>query len=341
MNKVGKQTYIIAEIGVNHNGCLETAIKMIDAAKECGAAAVKFQTFTAEALVGQNVPKVNYQLSTTDKHETHFQMIKKLEFSRENHVKAFDHCKKSGIDFISTPYDIESAEFLFSIGVNIFKIASADIVDLFLNKHLNTFKRTVILSTGMSTLGEIEKAIACYDSMTNLHLLQCTSNYPCSDASINLNALNTLKSAFNLPVGFSDHSIGSLAACLSIALGATIVEKHFTLDKSLPGPDQKASSTPEEFKGLVDHIRRTESILGSAIKMVQDEEIQMRQVSRKSLTLSREVKVGEKVTADCLILKRPGTGMSADMLDVILGQQFKEDLPKGKMISCRDIEFVK
>ena len=340
MPEILKPTYIIAEIGVNHNGRIDTAIQLIDEAKKAGANGVKFQTFTAESLVGNNVPKVKYQLSTTDHTETHFEMIKKLEFSRENHQKAFEHCKKSGIDFISTPYDIESANFLNKLGVQIFKIASADIVDLFLNRAISKFGKQVILSTGMCSLGEIEKAITCYDHFTKLSLLQCTSNYPCSDQSINLLAMTTLKNTFGLPVGFSDHSEGNLASCLSVALGATIIEKHFTLDKSMQGPDHKASSTPEEFRSLVNEIRRSEVILGSPRKAVQAEETQMKSVSRKSLTLGEDVKKGQTVTLDNFVLKRPGTGLLAESVHLLLGHQFKIDLPKGKMIHLTDIEFT-
>lgn len=329
--------YIIAEIGVNHAGSIEIAKKMIDAAKSSGADAVKFQTFTAEKLVSANTPKVKYQESTTDKSESHYQMIKSLEFAYEDHLPVFDYCKKLEIDFISTPYDIDSAKFLVSIGVKIFKTASADIVDLSLHQFISKNAELAIVSTGMATLGEIEQVVEIYrNNKCKVTLLHCVSNYPCAVESLNLNVINTLKSTFLCDVGYSDHAVGPLPAVASVALGATIVEKHFTLDKNMQGPDHKASSDPKEFKDLVHAIRETEVALGSSIKSIQDEEKQMRKVSRKSLFLAIDVKDGCKLTSDMFTLKRPGTGIYESELSVIIGSTSTRSLSSGEMLKVGD-----
>ncbi|WP_454442543.1 N-acetylneuraminate synthase family protein [Vibrio bathopelagicus] len=333
--------YIIAEIGVNHSGSVEVAKEMIDAAKKSGADAVKFQTFTAEKLVSSNTPKVKYQESTTDKDESHYQMIKSLEFSYEDHIPVFEYCKESNIDFISTPYDIESASFLVSIGVEIFKTASADIVDLSLHKFIAQNAKIAIVSTGMATLGEIEPVVEIYRQHDcKLTLLHCVSNYPCATESLNLNVITTLKSAFLCNVGFSDHAVGALPAVASVALGASVIEKHFTLDKTMVGPDHKASSDPAEFTELVKAIRETEIALGSPIKSIQQEEMQMRKVSRKSLFLTKDVKYGEVIMSDMLTLKRPGTGIYEAELSIIIGSISTMDLFAGDMLKIGDFRLA-
>ncbi len=329
--------YIIAEIGVNHAGSVELAKKMIDAAKESGADAVKFQTFTAEKLVSINTPKVKYQESTTDKDESHYQMIKSLEFLYEDHIPVFEYCKTSNIDFISTPYDLESAGFLVSIGVKIFKTASADIVDLSLHQFIAQNAEQAIVSTGMATLGEIELVTEIYRKyQCKLTLLHCVSNYPCATASLNLNVLKTLRGAFMCDVGYSDHAHGSLPAVAAVALGATIVEKHFTLDKNMVGPDHKASCDPEEFSELVRSIKEAEVALGSPIKVVQLEELQMRKVSRKSLFINKDIKQGEILAADMFVLKRPGTGIYEVELSSIIGTVSTNVLTSGEMLKYGD-----
>lgn len=333
--------YIIAEIGVNHAGSVSLAKKMIDAAKNSGADAVKFQTFTADKLVSAKTPKVKYQESTTEKDESHFQMIKSLEFSYEDHIPVFEYCKSVNLDFISTPYDIESAEFLVSIGVKIFKTASADIVDLSLHRFIAENAENAIVSTGMATLGEIEKVVEIYRANnTKLTLLHCVSNYPCAVESLNLNVLKTLKNAFLCEVGFSDHALGYLPAVASVALGASIVEKHFTLDKSMIGPDHKASCDPSEFAELVKAIRDTEIALGSAFKSVQPEEMQMREVSRKSLFLIRDVGEGEVIEKGMLTLKRPGTGIYEAELSIIIGAISTRKLCSGEMLKPGDYKIA-
>ena len=260
---------LIAEIGVNHNGDMILAKEMIDAAKESGADVVKFQTFKADKLVAQGTPKVKYQENTTSPEETHYEMIKKLELSLENHFVVKEYCDQLGVEFLSTPYDSDSARFLNDeLEVRLFKTASADLIDHPLHEYIASTRKPSIVSVGMATLEEIEQNLSVYKRYEHedLILLHCVSNYPCSDTSLNLRVLNTLKKHYDFPVGFSDHSIGNEAAILSIAFGAKVIEKHFTLDKSLPGPDHLASSTPKEFKQLVKSVRRAEKMLGSSVK---------------------------------------------------------------------------
>jgi len=333
------QCYIIAEIGVNHNGDLKLAIKMIDEAKKAGANAVKFQTFTAESLVSRGTPKVRYQKSTTSPDESHFEMIKKLELRPDDHYKLMDYCEKIEIDFLSTPYDIESAKLLDKLGVWCFKTASADIVDLPLQKWIAKTGKPAIISVGMASLGEIEKVVNIYRECNNkdIILLHCVSNYPCADESINLKVMQTLHQAFDLPVGYSDHSIGSVAAIASIVFGAKVIEKHFTLDKNFQGPDHLASSTPDEFNDLVVAVRRTENILGSSYKSMQNEEEAMARVSRKSIVLAKDINHNEKLTMAHLTLKRPGSGLSAIFIDMLIGKKVNKTLKRDTMISWNDL----
>jgi sialic acid synthase SpsE len=335
-----QKVYLIAEIGVNHGGCVQNAIKMIDAAKLSGANAVKFQTFTAQSLVTLETPKVKYQESSTPSNEDHYSMIKNLELSKEDHLKIFNHCNSIDIDFISTPYDLDSAKFLNEIGVSIFKVASADIVDLPLHEYLASLNKPVIIATGMSTLGEIDEVVKIYrkHKSLNICLLHCVSNYPCSNESLNLSAISTIALTFQLPVGFSDHSVGNIAACLSTALGVKVIEKHFTTDKDLPGPDHKASSTPEEFYSLVSMVRLSQIIMGNLHKNPQDEEIQMAMVSRKSIVANSNLPKGHIITKKDLTLKRPGTGLYSKYLSQIIGKRTLKAIPENKLITWHDIE---
>lgn len=331
------QCLIIAEIGVNHAGSVCLAKEMIDAAKKSGADAVKFQTFTAEKLVSIDTPKVKYQESTTSKEETHFDMIKSLEFAYEDHIPVLEYCKNNDIEFISTPYDVESAKFLVSIGVEIFKTASADIVDLSLHKYISKHASHAIISTGMATLGEIERVVQIYrKNKCKFTLLHCVSNYPCAFESLNLKAIQTLHNAFQCDVGYSDHALGPIPAVASVALGAKIVEKHFTLDKEMKGPDHKASCDPREFSELVSSIRIAECSLGNPLKIIQNEEQQMKSVSRKSLFLNTEVKKGQVLLRENFTLKRPGTGIYEAELDIIVGCRASKDLHVNKMIAYGD-----
>jgi len=332
--------YLIAEIGVNHGGDAELAMRMIASANAAGASGVKFQTFTADAFVSRSTPKVLYQEQTTSLDESHYEMIRKLELKREDHVPIMEYCDRLGIDFISTPYDLDSASFLNGIGVNLFKTASADIVDLPLQEYLARTGKPVIVSTGMATYDEIETAVSVYRSAGNrrFSLLHCVSNYPCSDGSLNMRVIPGLRSSFRTLVGFSDHSLGNNAAVVAIAFGAKIIEKHFTLDRNMPGPDHRASVTPVEFAELVHSVRRAENMLGTSKKICQDEEKQMAEVSRKSVFLRKDLPAGECLTMEYIIMKRPGTGIMARDLPEILGKNARSDLPEGHQLKREDLQ---
>ena len=336
------QSFIIAEIGVNHNGNIDLAFELIDEAKKCGADAVKFQTFKAINLVSSGTPKVSYQTKTTNPHESHFQMIKKLELSFEDHHKLRNYCVDKEIEFISTPYDVESAKFLLEdLKINFLKTAAADLVDYILHDYIAKSGTNTIISVGMSDLEEIRKCLAIYESHsnTNVVILHCVSNYPCSANSLNLRVFETLKETFKLPVGFSDHSSSNHAAIISLGLGACIVEKHFTLDRNLDGPDHRASITPSEFKLLVDDIRLAETMLGSSVKSCQPEEMAMRQISRKSLFTKRELKKGEVLQMTDLQCLRPGGGICPMNVPGILGSTIIKDLKASKLLSWSDFEI--
>jgi N,N'-diacetyllegionaminate synthase len=335
-----QQAYLIAEIGVNHNGDMNMAREMVLAAKRAGADAVKFQTFTAAALVTHSTPKVRYQLDTTSPGESHYEMIDKLELGRPEHRELAAFCGQIGIDFLSTPYDIDSAKFLTTLGVKMFKTASADLVDLPLQQYIASTGKPAIVATGMANLGEVEQVVNIYEQAGNpsVVLLHCVSNYPCSDAALNLRAMTTLAHAFGLPVGYSDHSEGFVGAVISAALGAKVIEKHFTLDKSLPGPDHKASSSPDEFAELVQSVRRAERMLGSSRKVCQAEEQQMASVSRKSLVLARPMGAGETLTNGDLRLMRPGTGIPANLIGRIVGLRVRTDLDALHPLRWSDLD---
>lgn len=334
------KTFLIAEIGVNHNGEMKLAKKMIDAARSSGADAVKFQTFTAEALVSQGTPKVRYQETRTSPNESHYEMIRKLELKRKDHFLLKSFCEEVGIEFLSTPYDVDSAKFLHEeLNVRLFKTASADIVDLPLHQYIASTGKHSIVSVGMATLGEVEDVVNIYrrSGSQNLTLMHCVSNYPCLDESLNLNVIKTLKNAFQVEVGFSDHSIGYEAAVLSVAFGAKIIEKHFTLDKNLTGPDHLASSSPQEFSELKFAVRRAETMLGSPVKSCQDEERQMALVSRKSVTLRSDLRAGDIIEPSHLVMRRPGTGLSPMEIDRVIGMKVKRDLRAGHQLSLSDL----
>ena len=288
--------FIIAEIGVNHNGNINMAKQLIDHAVECGANAVKFQSFFASKLASINTPKVDYQLRHSPKSQSHYEMLKELELSFSDQHLLKVYCESKGILFSSTPYDVESAKFLHEeLDVAFFKTASADITDPLLHSYISSTNKPVIISTGMATLGDIENVLNFYPTnfRANICLLQCTSNYPCSDLSLNLSVLNSLRSAFHTSVGFSDHSSSLEASIVAVALGANVIEKHFTLDTDLPGPDHAASIPPEDFKSYIQSIRKATRMLGSPIKSPQPEELQMASVSRKAIVLSKPVQTGE------------------------------------------------
>lgn len=332
--------YLIAEIGVNHNGDVTLGKDMIDAAAECGADAVKFQTFRAETLSTPQTPKVKYQRETTGERDSHCEMLKRLELSPDQHHELIAHCRKRDIEFISTPYSLDAVEFLKTLEVARYKVASADIVDLPMIRMIGETGKPVILSTGMATLAEIEEALTTLRDAdaSDVTLLHCVSNYPCSDESLNLRVIPMLRAAFQVPVGYSDHSVGVRAAALSVALGATVVERHFTLDKNLPGPDHRASSDPEEFLRLVRAVRSAEQMLGDPVKRCQAEEMEMAKTSRKSITLKTDLPTGTILKPEHLVLMRPGTGLYARFLQDVVGRRLREDRPRYHQLDWIDLE---
>lgn len=334
-----KKTYIIAEIGVNHNGNIELAKKLINCAVKSGANAVKFQSYNAEKLANPNTPKVNYQvINSQEKNETHFQMLKKYELSKEEHILLKNYCDDSNIDFLSTPYDVDNARFLNNLDVKMFKTASADIVDFQLHRYISSTYKPVIISTGMSNIKEIKSILEYYDKEKNsIILLHCVSNYPCSINSVNLNSICFLRDYFKLPVGYSDHSSELLVPLLSIALNSKVIEKHFTLDKSMKGPDHKASSTPDEFANLVKQVRKSEKILGNFSKEVKDEEFDMRMISRKSIYLNKKVLKSQVICEDDFMLRRPGVGLNPLEINNFIGKKYKITKNKGDLLTIEDI----
>jgi N,N'-diacetyllegionaminate synthase len=335
-----KKTYFVAEIGVNHNGNLQLAKKMVLAAKSSNANAVKFQTFKAKNLVTPQTPKAEYQKKNTSKNENHYAMIKSLEMSEAMHYQMFNFCKKKRIDFISTPYGIDDAKFLNNLGCKIYKTASADIVDLEMHDYLAKKKKTVFISVGMANLKEIKECVSIYNKNKNKNfvLLHCVSNYPCSHESLNLNVLKKLSSTFNCRVGFSDHSIGPEAATLSVALGAIIIEKHFTTSKKLKGPDQAASTLPGDFLKMVNCVNKAQLILGNDKKICQDEEKLMSIVSRKSLTVIKNLKKNTIMKKEYLKLKRPGSGLFYNKIGLILGKKIKKNMELNYQIKLKDLK---
>ena len=331
---------IIAEIGVNHNGCVDEAKKLVDKAKYCGATHVKFQLFNADRLVSKNTPKVPYQLQTTGQVETHYEMIKKLEFGKAEHQVIFDYCKKLDINFISTPYDVLSAMFLVEeLKCNIIKTASADLVDYFLHSYLSKTDITIIIATGMATHDELQRTLSLYkNSRANIILLHCVSNYPCKQSSLNLRVISDMKKIYKKDVGFSDHSVGPSASTLAVALGATWIEKHFTLDKTADGPDHKASDEPEEFSLMVSNIRSAEVALGVNLKVCQDEEQDMRRISRKSLCSSRKILQGQVITPSDIVAKRPGTGFDTWSVNQIIGKRALVDIEEDTLFCESDFQ---
>jgi len=328
---VGEPCFVIAEAGVNHNGDPEIARQLIDAAVEAGADAVKFQTFKAEQVVSTLAPKADYQLQTTDAVESQFDMLRKLELSREAHRELQSYCQSRDIHFISTPFDAASVDFLDALGVPAFKISSGEVTNHPLLRHMALKGKPMILSTGMSSLVEVGQAVQVIREAGNhqLVLLHCVSNYPADPRDVNLRAMKTMSTAFQVPVGYSDHTPGIGVALAAVALGACVVEKHFTLDRNMPGPDHKASLEPGELKTLVKGIRTVESALGDGRKEPAASEANTASVARRSLVAACTIPAGTKLTLDHIEIKRPGTGLPPAMQSYLVGLTVKEDVQAG------------
>jgi len=321
--KPATKTLIIAEVGVNHNGDIGLAKQLIREAALAGADVVKFQTFNADLLVTENAPKAAYQKNKDADNDSNYEMLKGLELSREDHFNLIKECDHHGIEFFSTGFDIDSLNFLLELKMNRIKIPSGEITNLPFLEHIAKFNLPVILSTGMADILEIEHALDVLLGnklvKSNLSILHCTSLYPAPFETINLNVIPALKQKFKINIGYSDHTLGIEAAIAAVSLGAQIIEKHITMDVSMPGPDHKASITPHEFKAMVCAIRNIEAGLGDGCKLPSNNEIEMRTIARKSLIASKNINEGEVLTADHITIKRPGNGISPMKLHEVIG----------------------
>ncbi|MDC0253296.1 N-acetylneuraminate synthase [Bacteriovoracales bacterium] len=332
-----KDVFIIAEAGVNHNGSLHLAKKLVDKAVEAKADAVKFQSFKAESLVTKTAEKAEYQKETTDSTESQFEMIKKLELTFSEQEELFNYTKEKGIMFLSSPFDLESADFLNKLGLEIFKIPSGEITNLPYLKRIASFKKEIILSTGMSTLEEIEDALQVLlqsgVDKARITMLHCSTEYPTPFENVHLNAMKTIKDNFKLNVGYSDHTEGIEVPIAAVALGARVIEKHFTLDKNMQGPDHKASLSPVELKNMVNALRKTQKVLGGPLKKPSKTELKNLLIARKSIVASKNIKKGEVFTEKNLTIKRPGNGISPMSWENLINKKATKDYVKDEQIT--------
>ena len=327
--------FVIAEAGVNHNGSLDLALQLVDAAKASGADAVKFQTFRADQLATRSAHKAPYQERTTANSESQFEMLQRLQLDAAAHRRLIHHCRNAGIQFLSSPFDTQSADLLATMDVPLYKVPSGEITNLPFLEHLARKNRPLILSTGMSTLGEVEEAVQVlqFAGAIQLTLLHCVTEYPAPYAEVNLRAMQTLKSAFGLPVGYSDHTSGIEIAIAAVALGAEVIEKHFTLDRSLPGPDHSASLEPVELRQMVTAIRHVESALGTGIKAPAQCELPNISVARKSVVAARTLPTGHQLATGDLEIKRPGNGLAPKLLPTLIGRTLRASVAKDEIIN--------
>ncbi len=330
------KTQIILEAGVNHNGDLDKAKKMIDIASKAGADFIKFQTFEAKNLLTRKAPKAFYQKKNTKKKESQYKMLKKFELSEKDHIELIKHCKRKKINFLSSPFSIESFDLLKKLRLKIIKIPSGEINNLPYLKYIGKFKKKIILSTGMSYLSEVKDAIKILvksgTPKKNITVLHCNTEYPSPLQDINLKAMNTIREKLGVKVGYSDHTIGDTTSIAATSLGASIIEKHFTLNKNFSGPDHKSSLLPSEVFKMVEKIRATEKILGSNVKKPSFSESKNRKIVRKSIIANRFIKCGEKFTEKSLTTKRPGYKISPMNWNKIIGKKSKKNYKKDDFI---------
>lgn len=340
---MSQPTIIIAEAGVNHNGDIELAKKLIEEAAKAGADYVKFQTWITEDIVDINAPKADYQKINDGEQASQYEMLKKLELSFEDFRKLKAHCELCNIKFLSTPDDYKSLDFLVDdLKIPLIKIGSGEINNIPYLRRVGMKKCEVILSTGMASIGEVEKAYFTLleNGATTVALLHCTSNYPAPYESVNLKAMLTLQTAFNTTIGYSDHTLGNEISLAAVALGAKIIEKHFTLDTNLPGPDHKASITGLELKNLVMQIRNVEKAMaGTGVKTPHQTELETKKVVTKGMYLTQEIPVGTILTDNLIALKRPAGDLDASFYDLIIGKKVNKTLIQGSRLSLKDIDF--
>lgn len=331
--------FIIAEAGVNHNGDINLAKKLVDMAFECGADAIKFQTFKAEESTGSFAEKAQYQKENDPIKESQLEMIKKLELPFEKFKEIQSYCSKKGIIFISTPDGEESLNYLINMDVPLIKVGSTEVTNYKFLRQIGETGKPIILSTGMSTLGEVEKALeVIYDTgNSNVKIMHCTTDYPTDIQDVNLKAMITMREAFKVPVGLSDHTLGSEAAIAAVALGAEFIEKHITLDRNMEGPDHKASMSQQEFKKYIQHIRNTEKLLGNGIKKPTDREIAIMNDVRRSIVAACNLKKGTIIKKDMISYKRPGDGIKPELSYILIGRELKRDLKKDEVMKWEDI----
>ena len=330
-------TFIIAEAGVNHNGNLEMALRLVDVACAAGADAVKFQTFKADNIIAVNAPKADYQKDATGPDESQLEMVKKLELDEAAHTRLHHYCQDKDIPFLSTPFDLESIDLLTRLGLEIFKIPSGEITNLPYLRKLGALKKRLILSTGMADLSEIKDALDVLadagSRMEDITVLHCNTEYPTPFEDVNLRAMLTIRSAFpGISVGYSDHTLGIEAPIAAVAMGATVIEKHFTLDRNLPGPDHRASLEPDELAAMISAIRNIEKALGTGIKKPSPSELRNIPVARKSIVAAAPIKKGETFTEMNITVKRPGTGITPMRWDEMIGRKAAKPYRKDELI---------
>jgi len=331
-----RSTLIIAEAGINHNGSIEMARQLISAAANAGADAVKFQTFRTESLVTKRALKADYQKKAGRSDESQYEMLRKVELDHDSHRELMSCCVEKGVMFLSSPFDLESIDFLDALGLEMFKIPSGEITNLPYLRRMGCLRKKVLLSTGMSNLGEIEDALevltAAGTNKDDITVLHCNTEYPTSMSDVNLRAMNTIKQAFQVRVGYSDHTLGIEIPIAAVALGASVIEKHFTLDKTLDGADHKASLDADEFRAMVNAIRNTELAMGESIKKPSHGEAKNIEIVRKSIVAAREIKKGEILSEKNLTTKRPGSGINPMRWDDVIGKKAPRDFQPDDMI---------
>lgn len=337
------KTLIIAEAGVNHNGNIDLAYQLIDFAKEAEADIVKFQTFKADMLASKHAKKADYQIQNTkyDDSDSQYMMLKKLELSAEQHYKLINYCKQRSIQFLSTAFDLDSLDFLHSLDLPFFKIPSGEITNLPYLKKIASFQKKVILSTGMATLAEVGQALAILTkyglSLGDITVLHCNTEYPTPFIDVNLKAMMTIQQEFGVKVGYSDHTLGIEVAIAAVAMGASVIEKHFTISRDLAGPDHKASLEPNELTAMIKAIRNIEQAIGNGIKQPSTSEQKNISIARKSIHLKRNLRKGDIIQEEDLIMKRPGDGISPMLIGEIIGKKVKHDLPTEHKLQFYDL----
>jgi N,N'-diacetyllegionaminate synthase len=332
--------FIIAEAGVNHNGDLDTAYRLIDAAADAGADAVKFQTFKAEKLVSRSAEMADYQAKNLGKRSSQLEMLQKLELQYQDHRQLKEYAEKKGLIFMSTPFDEESIDFLGNLGLVAFKAGSGDLTNLPYLRKMAKWGRPMIISTGMAVMPECIKAVETIREIGDpgLVVLHCTTNYPCPESEVNLLAMRSMAKTLNCLVGYSDHTDGILVPQLAVAAGACLIEKHFTLDRNMEGPDHKASLEPASLREMVAMIRRIEKIMGHGEKVPNASELKIMEAARKSVVASCDIVAGTVLRADMLCIKRPGNGITPEKIDEVIGRRLNQSISADTVLQWHMVE---